>query len=739
MLNLSISFTNCYGISKLVHDFSFASHDRKGRPLDKAHAIYAPNGLMKTSFAKTFAALAVGEQPKEKRFNREAKAEVLWDGAPIQAEQIYVLAAEIDLSINNERVSDLLVNAAQKAEYDTLVEQLEALKSKLVNELQRVSGVKRNDVESQLCADLHTDNDFYIAVKHALVTELTNDYAAFRYADIFEPDALAILQSEAFVEQAEQFTTQYLHLFEQAGSIYKKGAFNPKKAETTLDTLKRQGYFEPGHKVHLADELEPFDLEQLKARLDEVNQSINNNSELQSIQNQLARNAKTQAITQFIENQSAANVDLLLNNVQAVNQQSFKQQLWAYYLQQTPTAQSLIEAWQLIKPQLEQIEQQAAQESFRWLHAIKLFNQRFIDMPFTLAVKNHEDAALGRAAAHLECHFQDDQAVGEPVVKKYQANQIENAHLSQGEKRAFYLLNFIFEVESRKNSQQSTLFVIDDPADSFDYKNKHAILHYLADLTEVDYFYQIILTHNFDFYRSLANAYVNRTRCLMANRTQQGIELGSADAINNIFVQSWKEKAHNNATIFCATIPFARNIIEYTKGEQHEDYLTLTSLLHCKQGSELITVAGYWNIYKATFSDSKPLMLDGRQSVMELIITQAAQAADASTQAGIELAEKVLLSIAIRLKAELYLISALRSHYAEPSYWPAVNSNQFGKLLGEYKKERPTSEALSILEQVSITVSSNIHLNSFMYEPILDLTKEHLVNLYQSIKNLTQS
>src|SRR5699024_5984004 len=99
--------------------------------------------------------------------------------------------------------------------------------------------------------------------------------------------------------------------------------------------------------------------------------------------------------------------------------------------------------------------------------------------------------------------------------------EIESQYLSQGEQRAFYLLNFIFEVEQRKLKQQPTLFVLDDPADSFDYKNKHAILQYLQDLTHVDYFAQIILTHNFDLFRSLANSFVRYNRCLMANRDEQ--------------------------------------------------------------------------------------------------------------------------------------------------------------------------------------------------------------------------
>lgn len=67
MINLSINLQNCYGIPSLDYEFKFANQNHKGRRIEQAYAIYAPNGLMKTSFAKTFTDLATGWQPKEER------------------------------------------------------------------------------------------------------------------------------------------------------------------------------------------------------------------------------------------------------------------------------------------------------------------------------------------------------------------------------------------------------------------------------------------------------------------------------------------------------------------------------------------------------------------------------------------------------------------------------------------------------------------------------------------------
>ena len=81
------------------------------------------------------------------------------------------------------------------------------------------------------------------------------------------------------------------------------------------------------------------------------------------------------------------------------------------------------------------------------------------------------------------------------------------------------------------------------------------------------------------------------------------------------------------------------------------------------------------------------------------------------------------------------MIEKLRVLKSEPDYWCDSHS-QFGYLIKEFSKLLPSEPAIRTLEKVSITVSSNIHLNSFMYEPILDLTIEHLINLYRDVIDL---
>jgi len=44
---------------------------------------------------------------------------------------------------------------------------------------------------------------------------------------------------------------------------------------------------------------------------------------------------------------------------------------------------------------------------------------------------------------------------------------------------------------------------------------------------------------------------------------------------------------------------------------------------------------------------------------------------------------------------------------------------------------------IETIQRVVLMTPENIHLNSFMYEPIVDMSDEHLKKLYQDVLTLT--
>jgi hypothetical protein len=100
---------------------------------------------------------------------------------------------------------------------------------------------------------------------------------------------------------------------------------------------------------------------------------------------------------------------------------------------------------------------------------------------------------------------------------------------------------------------------------------------------------------------------------------------------------------------------------------------------------------------------------------------------------GLNLENKVVLAIATRLRAERYIVAKLN----DLPFWQEITSKQTTVLLRKFKKQFPgESDAATLVDRVSIMTPENIHLNSFMYEPILDMSDDNLRKLYTAVKAL---
>jgi hypothetical protein len=64
------------------------------------------------------------------------------------------------------------------------------------------------------------------------------------------------------------------------------------------------------------------------------------------------------------------------------------------------------------------------------------------------------------------------------------------------------------------------------------------------------------------------------------------------------------------------------------------------------------------------------------------------------------------------------------------------------KLFEKFKTQNPINvndvngkRKWNLIESVLLMVSENIHINSFMYEPLIDISTNHLINLYNTVKS----
>ena len=558
-----------------------------------------------------------------------------------------------------------------------------------------------------------------------MMTQEGTPFSDIVYDRIFNDKVLAFLGTKDVKKAIQEYINKYNELL-QKSTYFKKG-FNYYNASTIAKQLTVHGFFDAKHSVTLnavtptvitnQDEFEKVIEDEKNAIL----QNVELKKRFDQIEKQISKNADLRDFSAYLSDNES-----IIPNLD--NLDAFKEEIWkSYFKTKIDLYNNLIEKYQIVDKRRSEIEREATKEKTLWEKAIEKFNDRFY-VPFKLEAKNKVAIILGQEPV-LTLGYVFEDGTDKTSVSRDELMQ----GLSQGEKKAFYVLNIIFEIETRKKSGQETVFIIDDIADSFDYKNKYAIIEYLKEISEIPYFYQIILTHNFDFFRTIESRYIKYSHCFLAYKSSSETILKKAEGIKNPFVLDWKPKFFTNSKKRIASIPFIRNIIEYTKGYQDPDYLKITSLLHYKSDTCSITEGDLAEIFRKTFHESgnppdkDKKIIDVLEEEMEKCLKDVE---------GANFENKIILSIAIRLKTEKFMVDKIN----DPNLTSNIAKNQTNKLFEMYKEKfEENNSAVEIIERVILMTPENIHLNSFMYEPILDMSDEHLKRLCKDVCKLPQN
>ncbi|OBJ93996.1 phage infection protein [Mycobacterium sp. 1245852.3] len=720
MKKLKVELANCHGIRQLSAVISFD----KGN----ASAIYAPNGLMKTSFARTFGDLAAGESSSDHLFPDRPNERVITDDddVALRPEQVVVIVSYDEEMGPTAETSTLLVDKVLRDEYEGLERNINQAKSDLVAALKATAGT-RKDVERTVSLAIMRDDESFFPALIRVEEELVDDpakYADVPYDTIFDDKVVTLLRTDDFRNALAKYIQQLNDLLDES-AYFSRETFNYYNAETIAKALGANGFFDASHSVVLnsGDGSEKLSsLEDLTAVIEAEKSRITDDPALRktfaSLESKLTRNAECRKFLAYIsENESLlpelANID------------RFNERVWKSYLKVNEHHYKFaVDRYRGAAERRKAIRAAAEEQRGQWEDVIDMFNDRFF-VPFTLTAKNRTSVVLGlEPVAKLGFEFED----GADRVAVERESLLEV--LSTGEKKALYILNVLFEVERRKNSSDETLFIVDDIADSFDYKNKYAIIQYLKDISEIDSFRLIVLTHNFDFYRTLESRFIPRKQCLMAQRSEEGVSLVDAVGIRNPFIKIFKPGFFDDPVKRIAAVPFMRNLIEYTKGYDNPGYVRLTSLLHWKPETASVTQSDLDEVFCSLFggTDAWP---DPASPVVDMVEEEADRCSGIA--ASMDLANKITLSIAIRLAAERYMITEI----GDDDFVNGLQANQTSGLFSRFKKDFPTRTAIvRTLDAVVLMTPEHIHVNSFMYEPILDMSEEHLSRLLSEVRAL---
>lgn len=745
MKEVHIDLKNCYWIKSLKQTFDFSV--KSTRWIKNTVSIYAPNWTMKTSLSKTFDDYSKWKRPEDK-INK-----IPWDCSlldenwnPIDPNIILSIWA-IDFSFEPQEMSLLLVNHTDKKEYDVIMTDIIKKRDAIIKKLAQLSWLKKVDVIDNIYKDYNIDKktDFILFLKDKVEKiSLDRDLSDIEYNILFwDAKVEDILKNPDFIKTIEEYEKEYDSIMKDY-KFYSKGAFTPYKANNLLKSIKEQNlYWVDKNGVILAEKLY-YDITDLQNDIDKSFENLEKNDKLKDLKEKIVKwTVAVRAFHDLIEK----NWDKIIKELWNLN--DLKINLWkSYFVNIKDEIFELVSLYETSLPELERIRKNALLEKTKWFKIAAIFEARF-DVPFKISIEDEINVILWwKDPTIVFKYFNETTWIYDLLYWKDELLWLNV--LSWWEKRALYLLYVLFDIETKKEMWAETLLIIDDIADSFDYKNKYAIIEYLLEISENENFKMIILSHNFDFHRSIFHRLdvwpVYNFRVLCKDRDISLIKWDELlDPVANFKNECWRDDFK-----LVALIPFAREIIKYIywthdqisldddwNTEFDEDwnerkynyYFDLTCCVHSK--TKKLTLWKLYEIFALIFNlwDTFEHSYDQSWNTDDLIITLCDKILIEWYTEELNLEKKIVLSLWIRLKSEYYM---------QWKIWKLEdkNRNQTRELYNECKNSL-SDEENEIIKDVLLMTPESIHINSFMFEPIIDMSSKCLVDLYSKAKTLT--
>lgn len=433
MDRVTIDLTNCYGIKRLQQEFDFST--------SHAYALYAPNGVMKSSLAKTCQDAAEKKESKDRIFPNRTTVRTIHDESHHEIDGnrvLVVLPYDADLGLN-ERTSTLLLDAQLKLEYDNLLRATEKAKESLLKAIKQQSRSKQ-DMETQISSAIMTtsyefDKALFRVKKE--VEELNDPiFAETEYDKIFNVKVLAALDTQDLKNAIAEYAQRYNELL-STSTYFKLGTFDYYNAGQIARSLETNGFFTAKHTVNLNAETGIREIK-TKAELEEIiskekdkilaDQALR--KKFDDVAKQLTKNLQLRNFYEYVRHNEA-----ILSRLN--NPEKLRQDIIISYLK---VNEDLYNEWMFnhdaAQKRRQELEKEAATQRTRWERVIDIFNERFF-VPFKLEAKNRTDVMLGRTSI-IDLGFTYIDGNESAEIKRDDLLQ----SLSMGERKALYVLKF---------------------------------------------------------------------------------------------------------------------------------------------------------------------------------------------------------------------------------------------------------------------------------------------------------
>ncbi len=740
-----IEIKHGYGISNFKHEFIFDGNEQF--PRQNTNIIYAQNGVMKSSFAKSMKDYSKGDPIKDHIFDT-AGSLVMTDGTSLIAkERVFSVASFDNGEVQTQRMGNLLISEDLQDEYSKLTEAYRVAWYELMAKIKSISGVSSRDDFQTILEDIVAQyGETVEATPKSLLGIIKSNRSQIESSpDLVSKTKMTISGSKdaiKFAEDNQGIIQDLMRIYEEvkASAAFVRGKFDSGNANVLVDAISKSGYLEVDHELTLTNNQtgkpeQVKDLAELKSKLaTDLDRILDANPGLKVKFNKMIKDLSTATrsdLKKMLEHSDTKDIILLMGNSSI-----YKRKLWEGYLKGClDEADAVMKAQEEIEDDLKIIYKKAEDQKTEWDKVVTKFNKRFRNLPYEIDIDNKAQVLLEAIEAPR------------PIItyrkggsfRKFKTDKERDGIarlLSTGERKALYLLNVMFEIEATQKDGTPCLIVLDDVVDSFDYKNKYAFLEYIYEVaTDYDNVRLIVLTHNYDFFRLLQSRLFGdkyRDKSWFAIKEENKVRLAQAEYFN--LFSTMRKKSKTDKTMWLAMIPFARNLSEY-KSDDHgtsASYMPLTKCLHdlgeCPTVGELKTILGIEiGITETPFGDDE---------MFHDVLLQEAERISGSTVSEINLPFNLVLSMATRILAERYMIANLTEAQVEEA---KSNESYFTRRLYEISKINETiyEDELNLIDDVNLITPEHIHVNSFMYEPLLDIGFEELNQLYKDVKALS--
>lgn len=747
---LSGKFENCYGLKSFeLKEINFINSNKA--------IIYAPNGVMKTSFSNVFDDIAKGNTTIDRIFNGlntnyivQYYSNTYTNTQLSKNDNIYVVKSfDEKFELSKETIGTLLSDEKTRKDYEIVVSKFSEELSEFKNNLSLLSGFSQQNIESQLRKDFKINKNSDWADIFEKLNEVYTKYENIelfnniKYTDLINEKTEHVVTSQKFLELIDKYVDLLNEIISDNEVLSKN--FSDYNAEELGKSLKKHDLFINNHKIVLQNGIEIKTLKEwnnvISEQLDKIYSTPEIGKALQDLKKKLTGNDSVRTLREII----LSNKEIL---VYFSDIEKLKKILWVNNLNNLEKDFSVyFSKVTSFSSEIKKLYESAEKQAKRWQKVVDEFNRRF-KVPFEVKISNKANFLLKDEAPNLYFTYTRCKGTDEEQNADFGKDDLMKS-LSMGEKRAMYLLYILFDIEIIKEKavqgSGKHLIIVDDIADSFDYKNKYAIVEYLSDISKNEYIDLLILTHNFDFYRTVVSRIgIPREKCYIIQKNENNeLQMTNFGYLKDYFLKGIVEKIKDgniNSKIkkkkLIASIPFYRNLTEYMLLDT--EYSNLTCLLHLKTtpiNTKALKLSDVWNlipnIFRSAFSNT--FSVDKDELYLDLINNLATEICNSSTEE-IILENKIILSMAIRLELEKFLQPILIANNISLECTGVQT-----RCWSESAKTFLTVEQIKIVDEVNLMTPESIHLNSFMYEPILDMSDWALKQLYKNVLALNSA